>query len=293
MLLEAVVLFRYLILPLWTPAAAAIALFGVLQLAKGIGEALGDDGGGANLAFSKFSTDPHGWVFSSKYGMALIAIAGLLSSIGGFSWLLRIGAGSKAPAAIMWMSIDSFLSTDRGLLVALMLAAHFARRVLEVLTVHKYSSSMEVPVALEQSSMTLVYTVQILWSVYKVPPDMYQSTIVTIHVPYLGLVPLWPLLGCCTYLTGELGCLYHHLLLAKLRPGGSKAYAIPRGGLFSIFICPHYLLEALSWWGIAVASQHLQAFIIAAGMSSFLLGRSIATKRWYMKKFEDFPAGRW
>ena len=289
--LEAVLLFGYLILPLWTPASAAIALFGVLHVAKGIGEALGEDGGGANLAFSKFSTDPHGWVIPSKTGMGMIALAGLFSSIGGFYWLSTVGAGSVD--ANMWNSMHSFLSTSRGLLVALMLAAHFTRRLLEVLTIQKFTSSMELPVALEQSSMTLVYIVQILWSVYKVPTDLYRSSTVTVQAPYFGLVPLWPFLGCCIYLIGELGCLYHHHLLARLRPGAARAYAIPRGGLFSIFVCPHYLFEALSWVGIAVASQHLQGFIVAAGITSFLLGRSIATKRWYRKKFEDFPATIW
>ncbi|PPS03344.1 hypothetical protein GOBAR_AA17323 [Gossypium barbadense] len=53
------------------------------------------------------------------------------------------------------------------------------------------------------------------------------------------------------------GNFYHHYLLSKLRTNGDKEYKIPKGGLFELAICPHYL--------------------------------SYVTRKWYMSKFEDFP----
>lgn len=47
--------------------------------------------------------------------------------------------------------------------------------------------------------------------------------------------------GVVLFLVGILGNFYHHFLLSKLRVKGDKGYKIPKGGLFSLVICPHYL----------------------------------------------------
>lgn len=53
---------------------------------------------------------------------------------------------------------------------------------------------------------------------------------------------------------------------------------------------PH--VQVIAWWGIAVASQHLHTFLTAAGMTSYLLGRSFSTREWYLKKVDGYPAER-
>ncbi|WCJ19167.1 3-oxo-5-alpha-steroid 4-dehydrogenase family protein [Euphorbia peplus] len=62
-------------------------------------------------------------------------------------------------------------------------------------------------------------------------------------------------LGLVLFLVGISGNLYHHYLLSNLRSKEDKQYKIPKGGLFGFY----------------------------------LIGRSYATRRWYLSKFEDFP----
>ena len=49
------------------------------------------------------------------------------------------------------------------------------------------------------------------------------------------------IVGIMVYMTGELINLYHHWVLANLRPAGiSSGYAIPQAGLFRFVVCAHY-----------------------------------------------------
>ena len=49
------------------------------------------------------------------------------------------------------------------------------------------------------------------------------------------------IVGIVVYLTGELINLYHHAVLANLRPAGtSSGYLIPQAGLFHFVVCAHY-----------------------------------------------------
>ena len=94
-----------------------------------------------------------------------------------------------------------------------------------------------------------------------------------------GCSPTCP--GCNPTCPGELGNLYHHVLLASMRrnkgaspspPAASDVkrdastpptppapvatgYSVPQGGLFPLVAAPHYLFEIVAWVGIALAAQ--------------------------------------
>ncbi|RHN51071.1 putative 3-oxo-5-alpha-steroid 4-dehydrogenase (NADP(+)) [Medicago truncatula] len=95
--------------------------------------------------------------------------------------------------------------------------------------------------------------------------------------------------GIVLFLVAIIGNLYHHFLLSKLRGKGEKEYKIPKGGLFGIVICPHYMFEIIDFYGVFFISQTLYSLIFAIGTTFYLLGRSHATRNWYLSKFEDFP----
>ncbi|RWV89150.1 hypothetical protein GW17_00048716 [Ensete ventricosum] len=96
--------------------------------------------------------------------------------------------------------------------------------------------------------------------------------------------------GVVLFLVGITGNFYHHYLLSKLREKkGDKRYRIPKGGLFRLVVCPHYLFEILGFVGVSLISQTVFAFSVAAGTVFYLMGRSYATRRWYLSKFQDFP----
>ncbi|KAL8224157.1 hypothetical protein R6Q57_019632 [Mikania cordata] len=165
----------------------------------------------------------------------------------------------------------------RFVLLASALTVHFLKRVLEVLFLHKYSGST----GLESTIIiTLSYTLSTATMIY----DQYLSRDFTnppIDLKYVGVG---------LFLIGIIGNFYHHYILANLRKDGEKEYKIPQGGLFDLVICPHYLFEVFAYVGISCISQTLYAFAFALGTVFYLIGRSYATREWYMSKFGDkFP----
>jgi len=161
------------------------------------------------------------------------------------------------------------------------LMLHFGKRLLEVFYLHKYSG--------------------------KVGRDL------SIGIGfYYGLVSL---LVCCVaspatgvgsdmigaesalFAIGTAGNLYHHSILAGLRDSGKtddKSYIAPKGGLFDFVAAPHYLFELMAWLGIAMVSQHLNAYLVFFSMTSYLSGRAYSQNEWNMSKFsdEEWPRSR-
>ncbi|KAE9447976.1 hypothetical protein C3L33_20135, partial [Rhododendron williamsianum] len=95
--------------------------------------------------------------------------------------------------------------------------------------------------------------------------------------------------GVVIFLVGISGNFYHHYLLSKLREKGDKGYKLPKGGLFNLVLCPHYLFEIVAFWGIFFVSQTALSLSCAIGVALYLAGRSYVTRKWYLSKFENFP----
>ncbi|KAM0019579.1 putative 3-oxo-5-alpha-steroid 4-dehydrogenase (NADP(+)) [Helianthus debilis subsp. tardiflorus] len=96
--------------------------------------------------------------------------------------------------------------------------------------------------------------------------------------------------GVGLFLIGIVGNFYHHNILANLRKEGDKEYKIPQGGLFDLIICPHYVFEIFGYVGMSCISQTPYAFAFTLGTICYLMGRSYATREWYISKFGDkFP----
>ncbi|KAG2672500.1 hypothetical protein I3843_13G037800 [Carya illinoinensis] len=164
----------------------------------------------------------------------------------------------------------------RLLLLDSALTLHFFKRIFEVLFVHKYGGSMvldsAIPITLSYflSTATMIYAQHLTQGVPEPPVDL-----------------MYP--GVLLFLIGISGNFYHHFLLSKLRRGeGDKEYRIPKGGLFDLVLCPHYLFEIIDFIGISFISQTWYTFSFTLGTVFYLMGRSYATRRWYFSKFEDF-----
>ncbi|KAI3734585.1 hypothetical protein L6452_14056 [Arctium lappa] len=184
-----------------------------------------------------------------------------------------------APSFLVGLT-SFFIFPDQDLRFVLLVSAltvHFFKRVLEVSFIHKYSGSM----ALESAII--------------VPMSYTLSTATMIYAQFLSREVPEPLVdlkyvGIGLFFIGTIGNFYHHWLLANLRKKGDKEYKIPKGGLFDLVICPHYLFEILSYVGISSISQTPYAFSFTLGTIFYLTGRSYATREWYLAKFGDkFP----
>mmetsp|Transcript_14418 Transcript_14418/g.31577 ORF Transcript_14418/g.31577 Transcript_14418/m.31577 type:complete len:291 (-) Transcript_14418:85-957(-) len=103
-------------------------------------------------------------------------------------------------------------------------------------------------------------------------------------------------IGGILFVIGQAGNLYHHILLRSLRrkPDGKYGkYHVPEGGLFDLVACPHYLFEIVSWASIALLAGTAPAWCVLFCTGGLLTGRSVATTKWYQKRFgADYPAGR-
>ena len=98
------------------------------------------------------------------------------------------------------------------------------------------------------------------------------------------------------FLIGISGNFYHHNILASLRNGNSNnlKYVAPRGGLFNYVAAPHYMFELIGWFGIAVAADHMNAYLVFTTMASYLAGRAASQNEWNRSKFSeiDWPIKR-
>ncbi|KAG2633477.1 3-oxo-5-alpha-steroid 4-dehydrogenase 1-like [Panicum virgatum] len=179
--------------------------------------------------------------------------------------------------ALVSLAVSGAVEGARERILCAAFAAHLLKRVLEVLFVHRYSGSMPLGTALLISSGYLFLLAMI-----------YVQRL-TRGLPEPAVDLLYP--GVLVFAVGNTGNFYHHLLLSRLRAGGGdKEYKIPRGGLFELVASPHYLFEIVTFFGFAMISQTVFALVVAVDSAVFLAGRSSATRKWYVSKFEEFPA---
>ncbi|KAF9592621.1 hypothetical protein IFM89_016269 [Coptis chinensis] len=182
------------------------------------------------------------------------------------------------PAFLAGLFSLSLFSNDglRFLLVDLALTIHFFKRVYEVLFIHKYSGAMLLDSAILISLSYFISTATMIYN---------QHLSHTMPEPSLDL----KYAGVALFFIGIIGNFYHHTILANLRQKDDEVYKIPKGGLFNLVICPHYLFEILIFVGICFISQTIYPFSFTAGTALYLMGRSYATRKWYLSKFPNFP----
>jgi steroid 5-alpha reductase family enzyme len=65
-------------------------------------------------------------------------------------------------------------------------------------------------------------------------------------------------LGLVLFVLGEVGNTWAHLKLRALKDANlTNRRRFPRGGLFELVSCPHYLFEITTWVGFALITQVL------------------------------------
>ncbi|KAK9072282.1 hypothetical protein SSX86_008715 [Deinandra increscens subsp. villosa] len=159
-------------------------------------------------------------------------------------------------------------------MVSCVLTLHFFKRILEVIFVHKFSGFIMVDTAI---AFGVIY---------------FGSTSTMIYAQYLSLGLHEPVVdlkyvGIVVFLTGIIGNFYHHYILSSLRKKGDREYKIPKGGLFDLIICPHYFFELIMFIGVSCISQTTYTLCFTLGDIVTLMGRSHATRKWYVSKFGE------
>ena len=206
-----------------------------------------ESGEGTQTPYSKFATKQSlSLKVSSRIGMLLIYVPSAVYS--------------------MYELISPMVNIDnqRHFILTACLFAHFAKRIFETLFIHKYSGHTSGSVA----AFIGIYYAILTWIVI----NFQNQSIISPDVYIPGLV---------IFLIGEIGNAYHHILLSRLRRGsGENIYVSPTGGLFKFVATPHYFFELVAWYGIALIAQQGNALLVAMSMTSYLVGRSVATNKW-------------
>lgn len=164
-------------------------------------------------------------------------------------------------------------------LTMLTVVAHFVKRELETLFVHRFSSSTMPLFNIFKNSAHYWLLAGLNMAVFVYAPFSSAAKEADPIILYPGLV---------LYAVGELGNLQTHLELRSLRSSGGTERGIPQGALFDLVTCPNYLTEAISWLGVYLISNFnwsVMVFIIVASVQMGLWA-SKKEKR-YRKEFGD------
>lgn len=212
---------------------------------------------------------------ASIYAVASMALARQESpGAGGFA---RGLAGVFADAVTLQSA--AAMGATAGLL-------HFGKRELEVMLVHNYSGTMPLSSA---AFISIVYGI-VGWGLghFAARSGLDEADADG------GAGMARRAVGAVVFVAGLATNAYHHVLLALLRkPGSTRRYVVPQGGLFPLVACPHYLGEILQWLGCAIAlptPMHIGWMLQGA---AYLGTRAASTTAFYREKLGDaYPRER-
>ncbi|CCE30099.1 hypothetical protein E4U22_001262 [Claviceps purpurea] len=178
-------------------------------------------------------------------------------------YLFKDGANSMS--STQWLSFG-------------MIVAHFIKRELETLFVHKFSANTMPVFNIFKNSFFYWAISGLLCAVSIYSP---RSLAARAEQPLIDLV------GLALYLFSETGNALVHLYLSSLRSPGGTERKIPSGYGFSLVTCPNYMYEILAWAGIIIVSRDWSVALFisigAAQMYTWAKGKEMA----YRKEFPD------
>lgn len=126
--------------------------------------------------------------------------------------------------------------------------AHFLKRELETLFVHKFSRpTMPLSNLFKNCAYYWIFGAVIGYPLCS--PSFKPPSEMQFHV------------GLAIFVLCEVGNLICHVMLSNLRPAeGSKKRPIPKGFLFDYVACPNYTFEIMSWVGFSVMTGLLFSY---------------------------------
>ncbi|KAI9690780.1 MAG: 3-oxo-5a-steroid 4- dehydrogenase [Bathelium mastoideum] len=145
----------------------------------------------------------------------------------------------------------------------LMITAHFLKRELETLFVHRFSNASMPVFNIFKNSAHYWFLAGLLIAYFTYAPNAPTAAPSNSVLTYVAVA---------LYVVGELGNLNAHLCLRRLRSAGGTERGIPRGLGFGVVTCPNYMFEVLAWLAIATVNRSWSTlvFIGVAGVQMLL-----------------------
>ncbi|KIJ50957.1 hypothetical protein M422DRAFT_44187 [Sphaerobolus stellatus SS14] len=170
-----------------------------------------------------------------------------------------------------------------------MVMAHFVKRELETLFIHRFShSTMPFRNVFKNSAhYHLGSGLAIAWAIYGPSYGKWAVRKTIQDEPKF----LWA--GFALWAIAELCNLHAHVTLSNLRPPGSKVRAIPRGFGFDLVSFPNYFWETVGWAAIAGMTNNIFVYGFLAISTGQMLIWALKKHRAYKREFgKDYPKGR-
>ncbi|KAI0911728.1 3-oxo-5-alpha-steroid 4-dehydrogenase-domain-containing protein [Ustulina deusta] len=163
----------------------------------------------------------------------------------------------------------------------LMIMAHFVKRELEVLFVHKFSTNTMPAAFIVRNSLFYWVFAGLLGAL-----EIYAPFSPAAQAGDFLSSPL-DVLGLALYVFGELCNAHVHWYLSTLRKPGETARKIPTGLGFSLVTCPNYMFEIIAWIGIILVTRSpaLVVFITIGSYYMYIWGWG--KEKAYRKQFGD------
>ncbi|KAF7512004.1 hypothetical protein GJ744_002717 [Endocarpon pusillum] len=164
-------------------------------------------------------------------------------------------------------------------LSCILICAHFLKRELETLFVHRFSASTMPARNIFKNSFHYWVLAGLNIAAWIYAPNSPTAKEPTTLLLYGGLL---------AYTIGELGNLYAHLVLRGLRSSGGRERGIPRGLGFNIVTCPNYMFEVISWIGMYLVSGLSSSVLLFAIVSTAqMMSWAKKKEKNYRKEFGD------
>jgi len=172
-----------------------------------------------------------------------------------------------------------------------MVVAHFAKRELESIFVHRFSHAT-MPLRNIFKNSFHYHILSGLFLAYPIYSPTYAA-----NSPYVintlrsNSQFLWICAGI--WLFAELSNLSTHLTLRNLRPLGSTKRAIPNGYGFGLVSCPNYFFESVAWVAVAYMSGSWAAWLFWGVSTAQMMSWAAKKHRAYKKEFgKEYPRQR-
>jgi len=158
--------------------------------------------------------------------------------------------------------------------------AHFVKREIETLFVHRFSLST-MPLMNLWKNCAHYWSAGLLIGYFVNRPDY---TVNASQNLVWGSVAAWTLV--------ELGNAITHVQLRNLRRPGTKERRIPKGFLFEFLSCPNYTCEIAGWIAFTALTQSIPSlwFTIAGAAQMWMWAKKKHIR--YRKEFENYPRNR-
>ncbi|ETS61793.1 hypothetical protein PaG_03892 [Moesziomyces aphidis] len=171
--------------------------------------------------------------------------------------------------------------------VALSLAvAHYVKRELETLFVHRFSNGTMPLFNIFKNSTHYWFLSGFLLAPFIHSPWFSASSVA-------GTIqdnPKFIFGAAAVMVLAELSNAYTHIILKNLRPAGTKVRKIPRGFAFELVSCPNYFFEFVAWAAFTVLTLNPASALFAAVSTAQMYVWAIKKHRNYKKEFgKEYP----